>query len=736
MKWIKENILNILVIYINIFFIMKILIGSYGIVNEDWLRILGLIILGTVIYWIFHTLLHKSRQKVIFLLITMAIILGATIIFRGFIENFIYSGIVSKIDNINTLLNNDMPISFDLFNNIFLVTIPGITIIVLWLSARGYLDSIVLVSFAVMTFLWSLGYLDGIIPNLFSFMVIVAVTIGVNNHNRFMKKTKEQRIRRTRPIKVFIPIIVSAILISIIPGYFPYAKDGRFVEEWIQKFNEKVVKGWSPDGLSFGGTGSNNQYTLKSSGYSDSSTKLEGKLKLDYSPVLRVYSDKPIYLKGSVKDKYDGSSWRSQLSDYEKRNYFIRGYYWGDELENTSSKAVRIKPLANFKNIFLPNQTLSLTADRTFYLSNDGEVGYFNKSNNDEYTIEFIEEDMNLNGSFGYKNKDYDFINENFKEYLTLYPGITDRTIDLVNSFKTQRESDLTLVKKIKSYVSGKYPYSLSVSDVPRGVDFVDYYLFQEGKGYCVYSASAITVMLRIAGIPARYVEGFKVSGDSTEGYYTVTNANAHAWTEALIFDGYGYRWITVDASTTPAEFSGDLNPQETETEAPQGGINNEEIPEADNPETDNPVVNGPSEEGNQQENTDDTKEGNYYQIVYVVAAVLFTGILWFSYLAFRKKRIINAKNLAPMYYYFSKRLRGLGYIKPENLTEKEFIATIKEGELRDEMSKLIELVYLEHYGGIVKKSDKNAIYSNLEKVIKKYQGGIKYYLNKFLLRR
>jgi len=73
-------------------------------------------------------------------------------------------------------------------------------------------------------------------------------------------------------------------------------------------------------------------------------------------------------------------------------------------------------------------------------------------------------------------------------------------------------------------------------------VDKVDYIIFKAKQGYCDYYASAMIVMLRSRGIPARFVAGYaKGSYDATTQSYHVVNADAHSWVE-VYFPQYG--WI------------------------------------------------------------------------------------------------------------------------------------------------------------------------------------------------
>ncbi len=100
--------------------------------------------------------------------------------------------------------------------------------------------------------------------------------------------------------------------------------------------------------------------------------------------------------------------------------------------------------------------------------------------------------------------------------------------------------------------------YSTTPGTAPFNKDIVDYFLFDNGKGYCVHFASAAALMYRMYGIPARYVTGFSVNPDSfievatsdTQSEYRaeVLDYSAHAWVEIFIKD---YGWVPVDVTPT-----------------------------------------------------------------------------------------------------------------------------------------------------------------------------------------
>jgi transglutaminase-like putative cysteine protease len=103
----------------------------------------------------------------------------------------------------------------------------------------------------------------------------------------------------------------------------------------------------------------------------------------------------------------------------------------------------------------------------------------------------------------------------------------------------------------IESYLR-TYEYSLAVTIPPRGQDVADYFLFDLKKGYCDYYATAMVVLARAAGLPARLVMGYASgSYDSMAGDYVVTEADAHSWPE-IYFPHHGWVEFEPTASRPP----------------------------------------------------------------------------------------------------------------------------------------------------------------------------------------
>jgi len=128
---------------------------------------------------------------------------------------------------------------------------------------------------------------------------------------------------------------------------------------------------------------------------------------------------------------------------------------------------------------------------------------------------------------------------------------VPQRVHDLTHEIIRNASNDFDRVMAIRDYLL-EFPYTLDTVPVPRDVCFVDHFLFEGQQGYCVYFASAMAIMARIAGVPSRYVEGFVTPATYTYRELTViTNMMAHAWVEVYL-EGFG--WLKIEATPPYAE--------------------------------------------------------------------------------------------------------------------------------------------------------------------------------------
>lgn len=104
-------------------------------------------------------------------------------------------------------------------------------------------------------------------------------------------------------------------------------------------------------------------------------------------------------------------------------------------------------------------------------------------------------------------------------------------------------------VAAVESWFHQHYQYSLSVH-VPRRTDPVRWFLLNRPPAHCEFFASGAAALLRMEGIPCRYVTGFVAREQNGVGkYWIARNRDAHAWVEAFVPER---GWVTVEA--TPSE--------------------------------------------------------------------------------------------------------------------------------------------------------------------------------------
>lgn len=125
--------------------------------------------------------------------------------------------------------------------------------------------------------------------------------------------------------------------------------------------------------------------------------------------------------------------------------------------------------------------------------------------------------------------------------YLQLPSSLPGRVRDLAERLTAGAATAYEKALRIQNYLRSTYPYKLDVPPPPAGMDAVDYFLFQAPGGFCSYYASAMAVMLRSQGVPARVAVGYAMGVYNAERQaYAVTVSDAHAWVE-VYFAGPGW---------------------------------------------------------------------------------------------------------------------------------------------------------------------------------------------------
>jgi transglutaminase-like putative cysteine protease len=315
------------------------------------------------------------------------------------------------------------------------------------------------------------------------------------------------------------------------------------------------------------------------SGYSRDDRQLGGGFKFDYSAVMTVTMDTRTYMRGETRSFYNGTGW--EQSDTEKK-LPLSGVSGADLPQDPRFNTSLLKTKENKQSVVMDvdnNQTYPILfggyAIKRLEEVNKGESGFDslkwsprqselrytakNKYPN-EYTViseepEYKEDELRQTAA-NFAGK------QEWNEYLQLPKDLPARVKQLAANLTQDDGNPYDKVKKIEKYLSQNFPYT-NEPNLSKGSskDFVDRFLFEIKEGYCDYYSSAMVVMTRSIGLPARWVKGYS-SGQSPippdleslgimssqlnvnsngSGVYTIRNSDAHSWVE-VYFDGWG--WI------------------------------------------------------------------------------------------------------------------------------------------------------------------------------------------------
>lgn len=140
-------------------------------------------------------------------------------------------------------------------------------------------------------------------------------------------------------------------------------------------------------------------------------------------------------------------------------------------------------------------------------------------------------------------------------------PGLTADVGELAADLAADARGDTPYhwADAIADYLrtDGSFQYAEAIAAPDPERDIVDQFLFGPNRrvGYCEYYASAMVLMARSLGIPARMAVGYAPGEAIEDGVYQYRSENAHAWAE-LYFPGYGWQIFeatkTIDPPTRP----------------------------------------------------------------------------------------------------------------------------------------------------------------------------------------
>jgi len=295
---------------------------------------------------------------------------------------------------------------------------------------------------------------------------------------------------------------------------------------------------------------------IRMSGFSE---KVElgviGAVKLDPTVVMRVElpdQKAPIpeglYFRGAAYDTYDGRSWANRLA---ARRILSRTPDGGFMVPSEQTLAVPESAVLRQEILIEALDTTVLfgvsfvesVKGNFVVVQMDGMRGLYLSyppSARFQYSVRSIPgrllEADRAAPSFIYPA----FIQEH---YLQL-PDTSPRVAVLAREVTSAASTPYGRARAIEQHLRRSYQYSLDVRTTVSA-DPVEDFLFTRKTGYCEHYATAMVVLLRTLGIPARLVTGFLPGAWNDFGnYYTIRQQDAHAWVE-VYFPRSG--WVTFD---------------------------------------------------------------------------------------------------------------------------------------------------------------------------------------------
>ena len=263
-------------------------------------------------------------------------------------------------------------------------------------------------------------------------------------------------------------------------------------------------------------------------------TSLEGML-LSNEVVMRIEGPVDGLLRGNVYAHYGAGHWTG--SKFEPESTVHTGKPLWDSTEPPT--IVRYASTESDR-FFLPREVAALQSEPA--LARVNGVGVVRTFPDEQPEI----------ARFHTGEKGRFVVAEPIADDLRLPGAIASVLEELADEWTAGATSPAARVDAIRLRLEGDYTYSLSFQQ-KRGLsrwmmlDPILHFLREDPQGHCEYFASALALLARASGIPARFVTGYRPTERNPFGdYWVVRESHAHAWVEVYLPD---QGWVTVDPS-------------------------------------------------------------------------------------------------------------------------------------------------------------------------------------------
>jgi transglutaminase-like putative cysteine protease len=406
--------------------------------------------------------------------------------------------------------------------------------------------------------LTNISYLPG--QPSFSFIIYLFAAILLTSRLQFLNAFRRwSRERISTPDFMSLEVLFVAswvgVLLVVFAWTVPTANNwGPIADRWValmQPVDDRLER----LGRLFVGVGSKKD--LPAHAFGDV-FPLQGRITLDGEVLMEVVAEEPGRLRGAVYDEYTGAGWRvSSASAVDLPGTSVEAAEFGTPQTRAQVRLpvraeVRVVGDVPDRRLLAPGEPLATDADAQALVGASFEdvialVPQERLRRGDTYitvgTASAATADTLLSTGRDYPPGVVD-------RYTQLPPALPAEVAELARRIAGDSTQPYEVARKVEQYLRDNYPFTLQVGDPPPRQDVVAHFLFEQGQGYFDYHSSAMAVMLRSLGIPARVATGFVLDEedfDSTAKAFMVSERRAWAWPE-VYFAGLGW----VEFNPTP----------------------------------------------------------------------------------------------------------------------------------------------------------------------------------------
>jgi len=273
-----------------------------------------------------------------------------------------------------------------------------------------------------------------------------------------------------------------------------------------------------------------------------------GRIKLNPEIVMRVRVRMPggddridLRWRGVTLDHYDGRSWTGSGAWRPATRRTERAFSVDPRFPTFSVTEQRffLEPLS-VSTVFVAPRPIFVTGLQTL-LRNDGDGLRTMPHPNSKLEYRIYSDTYQPSQRELERDLSRDYPDDIRQRYLRLPAGFEPRVGELAARVTAGSTTPIATVRAIETHLRTNYAYTLDLTRNSSGDPVADF-LFGTRQGHCEYFASAMVLMLRTVGVPARLVNGFQTGEyNQAANVFTVRQSDAHSWVEAY-FVKYG--WI------------------------------------------------------------------------------------------------------------------------------------------------------------------------------------------------